>query len=106
MTGKLKKTGELSPAAKFKLRIIEETIDNYERAHSLGKYKPVSSMCTVAPPPTYPMLSELEQLAGNLNGRLYDGLLITKKEGVRQDYELAIHHVKIATRYFRKATDI
>lgn len=95
----------LSPAAKFKARIIEETIDNYERAHSLGKYKSVQSNFTMSAP-TMPTLTELETAAIDLNGRLYDGLLVTSKEGVRQDFELAIHHVKIATRYFTKATKI
>lgn len=87
-----------------KLKIVSEVIDNYERAHGLGKYTPVQTDFTKSlGKPSYPTLEGTNSHAEAIEGELTAGLYMTSKEGVRQDFELALHHIRIARRYFRKA---
>lgn len=87
-----------------KLKIVSEVIDNYERAHELGQYAP-KQLDTQAPykKPSYPTIEETNSHIEAVEGELTAGLYMTSKEGVRQDFELALHHIRIARRYFRKA---
>ena len=56
--------------------------------------------------PSYPTYTEISTINHATENRVYDILTITKKEGVRQDAELALHHLRIAMRYVNKALTI
>lgn len=103
--------------AKIKPEVLEriqrhaaaEAVDAYEAKHLLGKYTPAIAEAQISRDsyvaPVFPKFGVIYDQANILNRTLNRGIHTTAKEGVRQDLELAVHHLNIVLRYASKATN-